>query len=138
MQEAAKRDPRILVTGAVPDIRPYLSAASTMVVPLFQGSGTRFKILEAWAARVPVISTAKGAEGLDVENERHLLFAETASEFLECLRRLWTDKPLAEKRRVNGLELIKRDYSWRATSRRISLAVNELQISKPDRASYPL
>jgi glycosyltransferase involved in cell wall biosynthesis len=138
MLDAAKRDPRILVTGAVPDIRPYLSSAFAMVVPLFQGSGTRFKILEAWAAKVPVVSTAKGAEGLDVENERHLLFAETASEFLQCLRRLWTNKPLAEKLTVNGLELVKRDYSWRATSRRISLAVNELQISKPDGASYPL
>jgi glycosyltransferase involved in cell wall biosynthesis len=137
MQAAAKRDPRILVTGAVPDIRPYLSSALAMVVPLFQGSGTRFKILEAWAARVPVISTAKGAEGLDVKNERHLLFAETASEFLECLRRLWTDKPLGEKLTMNGLELVKRDYSWRATSRRISLAVNGLQVSKPDGASYP-
>lgn len=137
MLDAAKRDPRILVTGAVSDIRPYLSAASAMVVPLFQGSGTRFKILEGWATRVPVISTAKGAEGLDVENERHVLFAESASEFLESLRRLWTDKALAEKLTVNGLELIMRDYSWMATSRRISLAVNELQISKIYGASYP-
>ena len=131
MMDAAKREPRIVVTGSVPDIRPYLAAASAMVVPLFQGSGTRLKILEAWAARVPVVSTAKGAEGLDAENEKHLLIAESAQEFVESLRRLWMNRSLAEKLIENGLELVKREYSREATSRRIRLAVNDLQASAP-------
>jgi glycosyltransferase involved in cell wall biosynthesis len=78
---AAARDPRILVTGAVRDVRPYLADATAMAVPLFQGSGTRFKILEGFAAGLPVISTGKGAAGLGTEDGVHLVLAETADEF---------------------------------------------------------
>jgi glycosyltransferase involved in cell wall biosynthesis len=130
MLDAAKNESRIVVTGVVPDMRPYLAAASAMVVPLFQGSGTRMKILEAFAARLPVISTSKGAEGLDVENEIHLLIAETAEEFVACLQRLWNDPTLASKLTENGLQLVKRDYSWEAATRRISVAMNEVR-TKP-------
>jgi glycosyltransferase involved in cell wall biosynthesis len=126
MLEAAKTNPRIVVTGPVADIRPYLAAASAMIVPLFQGSGTRFKILEAFAMRVPVISTAKGAEGLGVENERHLLIAESAPEFVECLERLWTNENLAEKLKIHALDLLSRRYSWTATGREIRSAIDEI------------
>jgi glycosyltransferase involved in cell wall biosynthesis len=126
MLKAAKTEPRIVVTGPVTDIRPYLAAASAMIVPLFQGSGTRFKILEAFAMRVPVISTAKGAEGLDVEIERHLLIAESAREFVECLQRLWTDKGLAQKLKTRALDLLSRHYSWTAAGREIRSAIDRI------------
>jgi glycosyltransferase involved in cell wall biosynthesis len=126
MTNAAQKEPRILVTGAVPDIRPYLAAASCMLVPLFQGSGTRFKILESFAAKVPVISTAKGAEGLTVENGKHLLLAESADEFVGAVKRLWTDRCLADELASNGLELVKQSYSFAAVNRMIANAINEL------------
>jgi len=126
MIEAARRDPRIVVTGPVPDIRPYLAAASAMVVPLFQGSGTRFKILEAFAANVPVISTPKGAEGLDIEDGTHLLIAESADEFVDAVQQLWADENLAKKLTANGLELLKQLYFWDVTSLRIGKAIKEL------------
>lgn len=127
MLDAAKRNPGITVTGMVPDIRPYLASASVMVVPLFQGSGTRLKILEAFAAKVPVVSTAKGAEGLDVKNERHLLIAESPRDFAECLQRLWINPFMAKELIANGLDLVKRDYSWETANRWIRKAVNELR-----------
>src|SRR5262249_15243250 len=126
MIEAAQRDARIVVTGEVPDMRPYLAAAACMIVPLFQGGGTRFKILEAFAAAVPVISTAKGAEGLAVENGKHLLLAETADEFVEAVQRLWTDGHLAKQLAANGLQLVKQSYSFPVISQQIGDAVREL------------
>jgi glycosyltransferase involved in cell wall biosynthesis len=126
MREAAKRDPRIVVTGPVPDIRPYLAAASIMVVPLFQGSGTRFKILEAFAAQVPVVSTAQGAEGLHTTEGTHLLIAESAEEFVAAIQRLWVDESLAKMLTANGLELVKQHYCWKATTLQIKKAINEL------------
>ncbi len=126
MIEAAQRDPRIVVTGPVPDIRPYLAAASAMVVPVFRGSGTRFKILEAFAANVPVISTTKGAEGLDVEDRSHLLIAEDADEFVDAVQQLRADEHLVKMLTANGLELITQLYSWDVTSARIGKAINEL------------
>jgi glycosyltransferase involved in cell wall biosynthesis len=126
MREAAKRDPRIVVTGPVPDIRPYLAAASIMVVPLFQGSGTRFKILEAFAAQVPVVSTAQGAEGLHTTEGTHLLIAESAEEFVASIQRLWVDESLAKMLTANGLELVKQHYCWKETTLQIKKAINEL------------
>ncbi|MEO8368962.1 MAG: glycosyltransferase, partial [Candidatus Solibacter sp.] len=57
-------DPRIQVVGAVEDAVCELARSRVAVVPLLTGSGTRLKILEAWAAGLPVVSTTLGAEGL--------------------------------------------------------------------------
>jgi glycosyltransferase involved in cell wall biosynthesis len=126
MQEAAKKDPRIVVTGPVPDMRPYLAAASIMVAPLFQGSGTRFKILEAFAAQVPIVSTTKGAEGLQTIDGTHLLIAESADEFVASIQRLWTEESLAKMLTANGLEWVKLHYSWKETNLRIKQAIHQL------------
>jgi glycosyltransferase involved in cell wall biosynthesis len=126
MIAAAEGEPRIVITGSVPDMRPYLAAASAMIVPLFQGGGTRFKILEAFAVNLPVISTAKGAEGLAVRDGTHLLIAETADEFVQAVRRLWNDERFARELAGNGLELVQQSYSFEATGRRIAKAVGEL------------
>ena len=136
MLEATQRDPRIVVTGEVPDIRPYLAAARAMIVPLFQGGGTRFKILEAFAASVPVISTAKGAEGLAVEDGKHLLLAESADEFVRAVQRLWTDERLANRLATNGFELVEESYSLPVVTRKISNAVQQLSVGNraPKRA----
>jgi glycosyltransferase involved in cell wall biosynthesis len=128
MLETAKIEPRIVVTGTVADMRPYLHAASAVVVPLFYGSGTRLKILEAFAAGVPVISTAKGAEGLDVKDGKHLLVAETAAEFVAALQRLWKEPPLAQSLIVNGFKLVQNKYSWESAHDTIRSAVEELHI----------
>ena len=57
-------DPGIECTGPVEDAMSYLAAAKVAVAPILSGSGTRLKIVEAWAAGVPVVSTTLGAEGL--------------------------------------------------------------------------
>jgi len=126
MIEVAKSEPRIVVTGVVPDMLPYLGAASVMAVPVFQGGGTRLKILEGFASKLPVVSTAKGAEGVDVKDGVHLLFAESGEEFVDAIRRVWTDGFLAKKLSANGLDLVKQNYSWDVITRRISRAINEL------------
>lgn len=120
MMAAARRDSRIVVTGQVPDVRSYLIDVSVMVVPLFQGGGTRFKILEAFASNLPVVSTAKGAEGLDVKNGTHLLIAESGEEFVSAVQRAWTDESMAKHLTANGLRLVKRLYSREAAGMRIS------------------
>ena len=126
MIRAAQGNSRILITGAVPDVRPYIASASAMVVPLFQGSGTRFKILEAFASKTPVISTATGAEGLCVKPEVHLLIAASAPEFVAGLQQLWLDKSLAGRLTENAYRLVKRSYSWEAARRKIGKAAQEL------------
>jgi polysaccharide biosynthesis protein PslH len=83
MLQAAEKDPGIVVTGQVPDVRPYMAAASIMAVPLHHGGGTRLKILEAFAAGCPVISTAKGAEGLKAKDGEHLFIRNETEEIFK-------------------------------------------------------
>jgi len=78
-------------TGTVPDMRPYLAAATLVVVPLRIGGGTRIKILEASAAGKATVSTTIGAEGLDLQNEKELVLADDAPEFARAVSALVRD-----------------------------------------------
>ncbi len=81
--------PRVTVTGRVQSMIPELAQADLVVVPIRYGSGTRIKILESFAHRIPVVSTVVGAEGLDLEDGRQLLLAQDASSFAKaCIRAL--------------------------------------------------
>src|SRR4051812_17543808 len=66
----------VVVTGSVPPVQPYLDGAFATAIPLRAGSGTRIKILEAWAAGVPVVASRIAAEGLPYADERDILLAE--------------------------------------------------------------
>ncbi len=73
--------PGVAITGTVPDVLPYLRKASAAIVPLKYGSGVRYKILEAFSAGAPVVTTSVGCEGLDVRHGRELLIADDAAAF---------------------------------------------------------
>ena len=82
------------VVGEVPSMEGELARASVAVVPVRYGSGTRVKILESFAHRVPVVSTTLGAEGLDVEDGVHLLLADDPEEFAAATVQLLGDLEL--------------------------------------------
>jgi len=86
--------PAVTLVGQVSDIVDELARADLVVVPLRFGSGTRLKVLEAFAHRVPVVSTTLGAEGLGVDSGRHLLLADTADGLSEACARLLGDEVL--------------------------------------------
>ncbi|MGV0023856.1 glycosyltransferase family 4 protein [Phormidesmis priestleyi] len=126
MQTAAKQDPNIIVTGKVPDVRPYLRAASLMAVPLQQGGGTRLKILEAFAAGCPVVSTRKGAEGLDAIANHHLLISDDSENMVAAIDQLWSDPKLGQQLAQSAYELVRDRYSWEAIGQRVEIAVRQL------------
>jgi hypothetical protein len=86
--------PAVTVTGQVPDITSELAKADVVVIPLRYASGTRVKILEAFAHRIPVVSTSVGAEGLDVRDEHHLLVADDPEGIARACARLVEDTTL--------------------------------------------
>ncbi len=126
MKETAERDSGIIVTGEVADVRPYLAAASVMAVPLRHGGGTRLKILEAFAVGCPVVSTAKGAEGLKVKDGEHLLIRDEIEAIVEGVCQLWSEPSLGQKLTNSAYELVQAEYSWEAVGRRVESAVREL------------
>jgi glycosyltransferase involved in cell wall biosynthesis len=120
---AAARDSKIVVTGGVPDVRPYLGLADICVVPLTEGGGTRLKILEAFASHVPVVSTTKGAEGLEAENGKHIVIAEDPISIAEAIITLSTD---LERRRAqvrDAFALVSERYSLDSLARRLEEAL---------------
>ncbi len=116
MCELAARNPDVEVTGAVPDVRPYLQRAAISIVPLRIGGGTRLKIYEAMAMGAPVVSTKIGAEGLPVRNEEHLLIADTPEAQAEAISRLLKDRERANRLAVNALRLVRERGSWEAVT----------------------
>src|SRR5213075_2026525 len=104
IQALASRD--VLVEGSVPSVRPYLDRAFATAIPLRAGSGTRIKILEAWASGVLVIASRIAAEGLPYTDGRDLLLAEEADEFARALVRLHRDRRLAETLSSGGRETV--------------------------------
>lgn len=100
----------ITVTGQLPSVLPYLCNAGVALVPLMFESGTRYKILEAGACKIPLVSTTLGAEGLPVHHEEHLLIADKAEDFAAATVRLLEDKTLASRLAESCYKLVYEHY----------------------------
>lgn len=120
-------------TGWIADIRPSLAGATCCIVPLLEGGGTRFKILEAMALRTPVVSTSKGTQGLDAEHGKHLLIADSPRDFANAVELVLASPTLAAKLGDNGYRLIEERYeAGRATA--LLLELIERTTSRRQRA----
>lgn len=104
--------PSVEVTGSVPDVRPYYEQAAVFLVPLRLGGGTRLKIVEAMAMGLPVVSTAVGAEGLDIHPGQDILIADDAPSFAQSVTKLLSDSDLRDSISKGG-RLLARRYDWR-------------------------
>jgi polysaccharide biosynthesis protein PslH len=102
----------VFITGKVPDILPYYAQCSVCVVPIRAGGGTRLKILEAMALGRPVVSTTIGSEGLNVQNEQHLLISDQTEEFASQIVRLLMDDNLYQKLVINSRRLVVEKFDW--------------------------
>ena len=107
-------DPRIELRGAVADAIPELARAKVAIVPVLAGSGTRVKIIEAWAAGVPVVSTPLGAEGLPARAGEHLLLADGAAGFRDAVSSLLASPALRDRIGRAGRYLFEREFTWEA------------------------
>ncbi len=110
------------LTGPVDDAIAELAKGRVCVVPLLSGSGTRFKILEAWAAGRAVVSTTIGAEGLGARDGEHLLIADTAEEFSGAVVRVWRDAELRNRLATAGRALYLERFTWPAAWRQLDEA----------------
>jgi polysaccharide biosynthesis protein PslH len=104
----------IEITGMVEDSIAEIASARMAVVPLLSGSGTRLKILEAWAAGVPVVSTSLGAEGLGAEPGVDLLIADSANQFAAAVNHLLDSPDLRERLASSGHEKFHTTFTWEA------------------------
>jgi glycosyltransferase involved in cell wall biosynthesis len=109
----ARASDNIVVTGFVPDVRPYISRSAVYVVPLRMGSGTRLKIFEAFAMRKPIVTTSIGCEGIEVKHGESALIADDPYTFAEQIIQLMNDAKLQRNLVHCGYELVRTRYDWK-------------------------
>jgi polysaccharide biosynthesis protein PslH len=118
--ELARRTPGVEITGHVESIVPHLEEPCVVTLPIALGSGTRLKILEAFAVGRPVVSTAKGAEGIEALDGRHLLIREDPQSIANAVVELWTRPSLRAGLCEDALDLVRTKYSWSSAAQMIA------------------
>ncbi|MDR0706181.1 MAG: glycosyltransferase family 4 protein [Planctomycetaceae bacterium] len=103
---------QIRFTGSVADVRQLLKEGCLEIVPLRIAGGSRLKILEAFAAKVPVLSTTVGAEGLNIKNETNIVLADTPVTFANRCVELLDDSEKRAKLVQAGRQLVEEQYDW--------------------------
>lgn len=114
------RSKDIEITGYVEDVRPHMWEAALFAVPLRMGGGTRFKIVEAMAAGVPVVSTRLGAEGIPAVDGRELLLADEPEVFAEAVGRIFSDPLLAQSLSREGLSFVRSHFDWSVVGEKLN------------------
>ena len=112
----AKIEGNVIYTGLVEDVNPYIYISDLAIAPLTQGGGTRLKILEYMAFSKPVVSTSKGAEGLDIIHDENIIISDNWNDFSKEIVDLLLDSSKRSKIGNNGRKLIEKNYTWESTA----------------------
>ena len=105
-------EPGVELVGSVADLQAELSRADVSIVPIRVGAGTRLKVVEALANRLPLVTTTVGCEGIDVVDGVHALVADDAADFAAACVRLAGDGELRQRLADAGHELFAGRYDW--------------------------
>ena len=106
--------PGVVVTGAVPDVRPYLWAASAAVCPLKIARGIQNKVLEAMACGVAVVASPPAAEGISDEGREHLHVAQSPQEWAKAVGLLLSDGQRRLAAGSAGRRWVELRHTWSA------------------------
>ena len=109
---ALAEDPRIMVTGYVPDMRPFLATAAVAATPIRYGVGIQNKVLEAMAMGTPVVTTSQASTALLAHEGEHFLIAESAQDFACQVIRLLRDRDLAARIAAAGRRYVEAHHDW--------------------------
>ncbi|GFO69221.1 hypothetical protein GMLC_28000 [Geomonas limicola] len=121
LRDLATGSPGVIMTGEVDSTIPYVKGAIASVVPIFDGSGTRTKVVESVACGVPVVSTTIGAEGLPFENGQSILIANSVQSFVDSLVALIENPELGESIAARAYKLYEKDLGYEANKARLEL-----------------
>jgi glycosyltransferase involved in cell wall biosynthesis len=125
MRRRALENEAVVVTGFVDDVCPYLSETDIIAIPLTEGSGTRLKAIEAFASKIPVVTTRKGVEGLNVEHGESVLIADAPERMAEQIVALYENLNARKKISKRAFEIMKKQYSWESSERAITDGLKE-------------
>jgi glycosyltransferase involved in cell wall biosynthesis len=114
------------VTGPIDNALAAIAAARIVIAPLRSGSGTRIKILEAWAAARPVVATSLAAEGLEYKKDSDLLIANEGPSIAGAIAGLNAHPELRARIAASGRRLFEERYTWQRPWRALDIAIKTL------------
>ena len=126
--ELSKKSASVSVIADVPSLQTYLDRSSVGICPLFSGSGTRLKILEAFAAGLPMVSTRLGAEGISAENSTHILIADEAEQFANSVVEILQNPEAANSLRSNARKLAEGKYDWNVITEGAAIQLQKIAL----------
>lgn len=124
--------PGVAVTGRVPDVRPYLSAASVAVVPLRICRGIQNKVLEAMAMGLPVVTTPAAYEGIEAEPGTDLLVAQDADAFAMRVCELIGDVGARKRLGRAARTCVQLNYRWDVPLERLDAVLDSVACHKQE------
>jgi glycosyltransferase involved in cell wall biosynthesis len=107
----------VTITGTVDDLRNYYSRAEVFIAPMRIGSGTPLKVITAMAAGVPVVTTTRIAESLDLQDTGIVLQADQPEEIARSLLKVMNDRTLADQCSQAGKSIACEKFSWSVAGR---------------------
>ncbi len=110
---------KVIVTGWVPSVAPYLETSRLSVAPLRFGSGVKGKVGEAMAKGLPMVLTPVAAEGMGIVHDQHAYVCDAPKDFARMAVDLYRSKETWERFSEAGAQLIAKQYSSASTKRRI-------------------
>jgi len=116
--------PGVMVTGSVPDVRPYLRRSALMVAPLNIARGTQNKILEGMAAGIPVVASRVAAGGVDAVANDHFLVASTPEEYVNAVLRILEDPAFRQQLSAAGRQRVLSHHAWDGSMQRLDGIIN--------------
>jgi glycosyltransferase involved in cell wall biosynthesis len=131
LTKLGESDRRVNVTGFVDDVRPYFREATAYICPIRVGGGTRLKILDALAMGMPLVGTTFACSGISVQDEKHVLLADTPEAFVNQILRVLADPALRANLSSQGRELVCQNYSWPVIGKSLVLAYREAALAVP-------
>ncbi len=108
----SKSDPSFKVHGIVDDIRPYMKQAKCYVCPIKDGGGTKLKILDALSMGMAIVADDIACEGIEVENNKNILFANTAEEYVSAISSLLENDKKRSILENNARQLAEDKYTY--------------------------
>ncbi len=123
-------DDRIIITGTVDDVRPFIAKSKVFVAPLRIGGGTRLKILEAMSMERAVVSTSLGAEGIKYTDGMNILIADDPRDFAGHLLSLLEDGNRAREIGMQARKLVCERYDWNIITKRLDEVYKEAVSAK--------
>lgn len=119
-------DKRVIATGFVEDVRPYVLGARLVIIPMVTGTGIKNKLLEAWAAQKPVVATPLARQGLPAKDGQNILIRKSELEISQAICKAWTDDDLRKKLGEMGRITVETQFSWEEVSKKLEGLIHGL------------